>query len=79
MFYALGSPLLFEIIKNINNGTRKRLFLFSLARVYGYAHSYVRRKKRPVSEEFVKYVRNEQWTKLRTIFIKKGKKQNDQN
>jgi glycosyltransferase involved in cell wall biosynthesis len=77
MFYALGSHPLFEITKSIKSITRNPFLFFASMRMYGYIYSCCQRQKRPVSDEFIKFLRNEQWTKLKTVFIKKGK-QSDQ-
>jgi glycosyltransferase involved in cell wall biosynthesis len=74
MFYALGSHPLFEIIKNINNGIKKHCFLFSFTRICAYTYSCFQKQKRPVSEEFIRFLRKEQFDQLKAVFIKKGVK-----
>jgi poly-beta-1,6-N-acetyl-D-glucosamine synthase len=78
MFYALGSHPLFEITKSIKRIIYKPYFLYAFIRMVGYLWPYCKRQKRPVSGEFIKFLRNEQWSKLKTVF-KKKREQNDQS
>ncbi len=77
MLYALGGHPLFEISKIIKDYFEKHSFLFSFPKICSYVYLCFQKQKRPVSDEFIKFLRKEQWTKLKTVFIKKGK-QSDQ-
>jgi len=70
MFYALGSHPLFERLKSIKSIAIEPYFLFAITRMYGYIYSCCRKKKRSVTEAFVKFLRNEQYNKLKAVFIK---------
>jgi biofilm PGA synthesis N-glycosyltransferase PgaC len=65
LFYSLGSHPLFEIIKSIRRFNNRPFFLYALARMCGYTWPYFQRQKRPVSDEFVKYLRKEQLSRLK--------------
>jgi len=77
MFYALGSHPLIELLKSIKSITNPPFLFFASIRMYGYIYACCRRQKRPVSDLFIKYFRNEQCTKLKTFFVNK-RKQSDQ-
>lgn len=67
MFYALGSHPLFEILKSINSIRVKPYLLFAIARMYGYLLPFLKNQKRPVTEEFILFLRNKQLSKIRVI------------
>jgi poly-beta-1,6-N-acetyl-D-glucosamine synthase len=70
LFYALGSHPLFEILKSINRIRCKPFVIYAVTRMCGYLWPCFQRQERPVSDEFVKFMRTEQWTKLKTVFLK---------
>jgi biofilm PGA synthesis N-glycosyltransferase PgaC len=71
MFYALGSHPLFEIIKNLSKIVEKPYFLHPFIRLFGYLWPFVRRQKRQVSDEFIRFLRKQQFDQLKAIFSKK--------
>lgn len=73
MFYALGSHPLFEVLKSINSIRMKPYLLFAIARMYGYLLPFLKNQKRPVTEEFILFLRNEQLSKIKFIFNKSSK------
>jgi glycosyltransferase involved in cell wall biosynthesis len=70
LFYSLGSHPLFEIIKSIRSFGYNPFFLYALTRMGGYMWPYFQRQKRPVSDEFVKYLRKEQLSRLKFKIMK---------
>lgn len=74
MFYAMGSLPLFEVLKSIKSITAKPYLLFAVTRMCGYLIPYFRRQRRPVTEEFILFMRKEQFAQLKFFFIKKGKR-----
>jgi poly-beta-1,6-N-acetyl-D-glucosamine synthase len=74
MFYAMGSLPLFEVLKSIKSITAKPYLLFAMTRMCGYLIPYFKRQRRPVTEEFIHFMRKEQVAQLKAVFIKKGGK-----
>ncbi len=72
MFYALGSHPLFEVLKSIKSITTKPYLFFALTRMCGYLIPYLKRQRRPVTEEFIQFLRKEQLAKLKQILSKRG-------
>jgi hypothetical protein len=75
MFYALGSHPLFEVLKSIKSITAEPYLLFAMTRMCGYLIPYFKRQRRPVTEEFIQFLRKKQYAQLKAIFIEKGKRQ----
>lgn len=73
MFYALGSQPLFEILKNIKSITTAPYLLFAMTRMCGYLIPYFKRQRRPVTEEFILFLRKEQFSKFKLILFKRQK------
>jgi len=75
MFYALGSHPLFEVLKSIKIIiTAEPYLLYAMTRMCGYSIPYFKRQRRPVTEQFIQFLRKEQFAQLKTVFIKKGVK-----
>jgi biofilm PGA synthesis N-glycosyltransferase PgaC len=70
--YSLGSDPSFEIFKCLGRFGEGPLFVGSLVRLAGFCWSYGCRGKRPVSSEFVAFLRSEQRSKVRALFHKSG-------
>lgn len=60
MDYALGNHPLFETLKGISRLKERPIAVATFLRMCGFAWSYCCRQRRPVSDEFVDYVRREQ-------------------
>jgi glycosyltransferase involved in cell wall biosynthesis len=73
MFYALGSHPLFEILKCIKSLNTKPYLLFAMTRIYGYFLPYFKKQRRPVTEEFILFLRKKQFSKLKQILYKQSK------
>jgi poly-beta-1,6-N-acetyl-D-glucosamine synthase len=65
MFYTIGSNPLVELMKSLRYMTRKPYILGGVIRIYGLMWAACSGKERPVSDEFIKYLRNEQWLRLK--------------
>ena len=63
--FSLGSHPLFEIAKLARRVWSPPYVLGAFVRLCAFAGAYCRTEKRPVSEEFVKYLRREQLRRLR--------------
>jgi len=64
MDYSFGSHALFEALKCLQRMPEKPFIIGGSARLIGFFWSYVRGDKRPVSEEFVAFLRKEQKQKM---------------
>jgi len=74
MDYSFGCDPLFELLKCAERSPEKPFVVGSLARFAGFVWSWVRRDQRPVSDEFVAFLRGDQRTKLRSLFGSARKK-----
>lgn len=68
MDYALGSYPPFEVLKIIRRFRSKPYVIGALVRLSGFLLGYIRREKRPVSQEFVRYLQYEESTRVRALF-----------
>jgi glycosyltransferase involved in cell wall biosynthesis len=64
MDYSFGSDIVFEILKCLDRAAEKPFLLGMVARLAGYFWSAICRDPRPVSKEFVAYLRREQKEKI---------------
>jgi glycosyltransferase involved in cell wall biosynthesis len=67
MDYSFGSNALFETLKCLQRIPERPVFIGSAARLIGFFWSYIRKDARPVSDEFVAYLRKEQRKKMVTF------------
>jgi biofilm PGA synthesis N-glycosyltransferase PgaC len=68
MSYGFGSGPAFEVLKFVQDVTEKPFLLAGAARLTGFCWSLVTRENRPVSDEFVAFVRNGQRRKVLSLF-----------
>lgn len=66
--YSFGSDAIFEFLKCALRISEKPWFLGALSRFLGFAWPSVTRESRPVSPEFVDFLRNEQRAKIQSMF-----------
>ena len=66
--YYLGNHPIWEIFRVTYRATKKPYLVGALALYSGYLSAFVRRIKRPVSDDLMKFHRREELSKLRTIF-----------
>lgn len=62
--YAIGYHPLFEILRVLRNIIRSPVLLGSLLWMYGYIYAASCRYERPVSDDFVRYLRSEQLKRI---------------
>ena len=67
MDYSFGSDPLFETLKCLERLPEKPFFIGGVARLMGFSWSYVRRDRRPVSDEFITFLRSEQKQKASSV------------
>jgi len=65
--YSLGSASLFEILKCLERVPEKPFLSGSVARLTGFFWSYLCRDERPVSPEFIAFMRQEQKQKVLSL------------
>jgi biofilm PGA synthesis N-glycosyltransferase PgaC len=68
MDYSLGSNPLFEVLKCLERVPERPFLVGSLARLAGFCWSYLCRNERPVSAEFIAFLRSEQRQKVLSLF-----------
>ena len=66
--YYLGNHPLWELIRVLYRATKKPYLLEGMALYAGYLSAFLRRMKRPVSKELMRFHRREEMQKLRMIF-----------
>jgi hypothetical protein len=64
MDYSFGSHALFEVLKCLQRMPEKPFIIGGSARLIGFFWSYIRGDQRPVSDEFVAFLRKEQKQKM---------------
>lgn len=62
--YSLGYHPLFQFVKCIKRTFKKPLFIGSILRLTGFWFAYLRREKRNVSKELIKFIREEQLSRI---------------
>jgi poly-beta-1,6-N-acetyl-D-glucosamine synthase len=70
MDYAFGSDPLFEILKCVERFAESPVVAGGASRLCGFLWSWIRRDERPVSPEFVAFLRNEQRHKISSRFAR---------
>lgn len=70
MDYSFGSNPLFEIFKCLEHIPERPFIIGSSARLLGFFWSYVCRDTRPVSDEFIVFLRREQKERMMSLIIR---------
>jgi glycosyltransferase involved in cell wall biosynthesis len=68
--YSLGSHPLFELLKCLNRMPESPFVVGSLLRMAGFFWLALRREERPVSREFIRFLRKEQMDRVRGIIFR---------
>jgi poly-beta-1,6-N-acetyl-D-glucosamine synthase len=68
MDYSVGSYPPFEVLKIVRRFQAKPYVIGALVRLSGFLTGYLRREKRPVSQEFVRFLRAEERSRFRAFF-----------
>jgi poly-beta-1,6-N-acetyl-D-glucosamine synthase len=69
--YVLGNHPLWEVFRGIYQTTQRPFIVGGLMLVAGYIYALARQAERPVSNEFMAFVRNEQLERLGRLFARK--------
>ncbi len=72
MDYSFGSDALFEVLKCAERLPEAPFVTGSISRLAGFFWSWARRERRPVSGEFVAFLRNEQKARMRSVIGRLG-------
>jgi hypothetical protein len=67
--YSVGSDPLFEVFKCLRRIPERPLLIGGLTRLAGFAWSCILREGRPVSDEFIEFLRREQRQKLKLAAV----------
>ncbi len=67
MDYSVGSHPLFEVVKCVRRIKGKPYIIGSLTRLAGYMIGYCKKEKRMVSSEFIKFLRQEQISRIKIL------------
>jgi glycosyltransferase involved in cell wall biosynthesis len=70
--YLLGYHPLFQLFRAFSRLLRKPYFLGSIVWMWGYVWSALNRFERPVPDNFVAFIRNEQVERMKTAVFKKN-------
>jgi glycosyltransferase involved in cell wall biosynthesis len=73
MDYCFGSDPFFEVLKCLRRVSEKPFFTGAIARLLGFSWSYVCRDTRPVSDEFIAFLRRDQRQKMLSMGSGSGK------
>jgi glycosyltransferase involved in cell wall biosynthesis len=68
MDYSFGSDPVFETLKCLERIPERPVLIGALARLAGFGWACARRDRRPVSAEFISFLRKEQRAKLKSLF-----------
>jgi biofilm PGA synthesis N-glycosyltransferase PgaC len=66
--YSLGSDPVFEMFKCVQRFSEKPLFAGGITRLAGFCWSYLWREMRPVSDDFIAFLRREQKSRVLALF-----------
>jgi glycosyltransferase involved in cell wall biosynthesis len=67
--YLIGYHPLFQTLRVLRRTLKRRFLIGSFCWMCGYYWAALLRYKRPVSDDFIKYLRSEQITRLRSVFF----------
>lgn len=76
MDYSIGVHPLFEVVKLLARVLRQPYVPAALLRLIGFSYAYCRGEKRPVSKEFMEFLRKEQLERLRALYTSPGTSKN---
>lgn len=74
MDYSVGSHPIFEMMKCVNRINSKPFFWGAAARLFGYFLSAIYREERIVSKEIIRYLQNEQVSRIKKLMGKRVEK-----
>jgi len=68
--YSLGSDPLFEMLKCLGRLTEKPFIIGAMIKLGGFSWSWLRGERRPVSDDFIEFLRREQKARIRHVFAR---------
>lgn len=71
--YSFGSDPVFETLKCLERIPERPILIGGLARLAGFGWAWARGDRKPVSREFIAFLRKEQREKLRSVFTRSGR------
>jgi len=71
--YALGSHPIWELLRSVYQMTQPPVFVRGAMVLTGYVWAMIRRHERPVSNDFVRFRRQEQMRRLRRLLSVRGR------
>ena len=74
--YIIGYHPLFELLKCFSRIFQKPFLVSSLARFTGYVWAALKRRQRPVPDDFVRYLRSEQLGRIKSVISGRGDQDN---
>lgn len=77
--YLIGYHPLFELMRGVSRLSQKPVILGSLFWMGGYFSAYLRRRPRPVSDEFVAYLQQEQLIRMRKAIFDRERPMRNRN
>jgi poly-beta-1,6-N-acetyl-D-glucosamine synthase len=69
--YSIGNHPLWEVSRGLYQMTKKPFVVGALSLIAGYIYASIKGSQRPVSPELVKFVRNEQMSRLKNFFVQR--------
>jgi GT2 family glycosyltransferase len=69
MDFSVGSHPIFEVIKCTQRFNQKPYLIGGIIRLFGFYSSYLLKKNRIVSDDFIAFLRREQMNRLLSMFI----------
>jgi glycosyltransferase involved in cell wall biosynthesis len=72
--YSVGNHTVWELFRTVYQMKQRPVIIGGLALGWGYAWSLLRRKQRPVSEDFVAFTRREQIVRLRKVWASRTRR-----
>jgi glycosyltransferase involved in cell wall biosynthesis len=67
MFFAIGSHPLVEIVKSFQWIRQSPFLIAAFLRLVGYFSQYCLRKRKPVNEEFIKFLRQDEFKRIKSL------------
>jgi glycosyltransferase involved in cell wall biosynthesis len=67
--YTMGYHPLFQVIKSIHRQKERPYIISGILHFVGFVYAYLKREKRPVSDEFMLFLRNEQISRIKKLKI----------
>lgn len=71
MDYLFGVYPLWNLFRSLQRINKKPYIIGSIIRIYGYWDNQIKKVKRPVSDEFISYLRKEEKSKMRLFLLQK--------